>query len=142
MITRLVTSVITSPRSSNNRKYWWLFHELGKLLRDATRSQKPLSQILFHSGTKTTHAVQDVSIGVNSGETLGLVGESGCGKTTLSRCILHLEKPTSGAVIFDGVDISNLKGAPLKTMRREMQIVFQDPLCLTRPALDYWTDTG
>jgi peptide/nickel transport system ATP-binding protein len=90
----------------------------------------------FHSGAMTTHAVRNVSLSVDSGETLGLVGESGCGKTTLSRCILQLENPTSGTVLFDGVDISKIKGAVLKTMRREMQIVFQDPFSSLNPR---WT---
>ncbi|HJT64148.1 MAG TPA: ATP-binding cassette domain-containing protein, partial [Candidatus Limnocylindria bacterium] len=72
-------------------------------------------------------AVDDVSFEIRRGETLGLVGESGCGKTTVGRTLLRLIEPTGGKIIFDGVDITHLKGNDLKRYRRRMQIVFQDP---------------
>jgi ABC-type oligopeptide transport system ATPase subunit len=90
----------------------------------------------FVSGSKTTDAVSDVSFSLESGETLGLVGESGCGKTTLSRCILHLEKPISGTVVFDGIDLSKLNKTQLNQTRKNMQIVFQDPYASLDPR---WT---
>ncbi len=76
-------------------------------------------------------AVDGVDFFINRGETLGLVGESGCGKTTTGRVILQLEKPTDGQIIFDGQDITHLEEKPLRTLRRKMQMIFQDPFgCL------------
>ena len=78
-------------------------------------------------------AVDDVSFHIYEGETFGLVGESGCGKTTVGRTILRLIPATSGTVIFEGKDINSLKGPELKTMRRDMQIIFQDPFSSLDP---------
>ncbi len=73
------------------------------------------------------HAVDDVSLDIHQGETLGLVGESGSGKSTLGRLILRLFEPTSGAIVFDGVDLVTANGSELRRLRRDMQIIFQDP---------------
>jgi peptide/nickel transport system ATP-binding protein len=81
------------------------------------------------------HAVDDVSFEIGRGETLGVVGESGCGKSTMGRAILRLHEPTSGEVYFDGVDVVKLNSVQLKRMRTEMQIIFQDPYSSLNPRM-------
>jgi peptide/nickel transport system ATP-binding protein len=80
-------------------------------------------------------AVDDVSFDIRRGEVFGLVGESGCGKTTLGRTLLRLEQPTAGAAEFDGVDLLKLHGNSLKAMRRRMQVIFQDPVGSLNPRM-------
>ena len=90
---------------------------------------------LFGGRAGTVRAVEGVSFTLRRGETLGLVGESGCGKTTTGRCILQLERPTSGQVIFEGRDLGTMSDTDLRSMRRRMQVIFQDPYASLNPRM-------
>jgi peptide/nickel transport system ATP-binding protein len=87
----------------------------------------PIRSGIFQTQKGTVKAVDDISFEIRRGETFGLVGESGCGKSTTGRAILRLREPTAGAVKFDGIDLLKLRTAELRKMRRRMQIIFQDP---------------
>ena len=93
------------------------------------------SGMLFQRTVAYVKAVDDVTFAVRRGETLGLVGESGCGKTTTGRCILQLYKPTSGQVMFEGQDLTQLGTKQMRAMRREMQVIFQDPYSSLNPRM-------
>lgn len=87
----------------------------------------------FKTARGTLHAVDDVSFTIEKGKTLGIVGESGCGKSTTGRAILRLLEPTDGQVIFNGQDITALSSSKMRQMRRDMQIIFQDPFSSLDP---------
>jgi oligopeptide transport system ATP-binding protein len=95
----------------------------------------PIKGGLLRHTIATVKAVDGVSFAVRRGETLGLVGESGCGKTTTGRTILRLEKPTDGEVLFDGKDVFGASGSQMKALRRDMQIIFQDPYSSLDPRI-------
>jgi oligopeptide/dipeptide ABC transporter ATP-binding protein len=95
----------------------------------------PVRQGLLQRVKDYVRAVDNVSFVVREGETLGMVGESGCGKTTIGRTMLRLVEPTSGSVIIDNKDVFKLNGAELKAMRRNMQIIFQDPYASLDPRM-------
>ncbi len=95
----------------------------------------PEKKNLFGKPLSFFHAVNDVSFDVRKNETIGLVGESGCGKTTLGRAILQLIKPSAGKIILDGKDISSLSPAQLRVIRKDLQIVFQDPYGSLNPRM-------
>lgn len=93
----------------------------------------PVSEGFFRRATAGVKAVDGVDLVLKKGETLGLVGESGCGKTTTGRCILRLEEPTEGQLFFDGKDIIAYDSTRLRQLRRDMQIIFQDPYSSLNP---------
>ena len=93
------------------------------------------SGLLFQRTVGHIKAVDDISFFVRRGETLGIVGESGCGKTTTGRCILQLYKPTAGQIIFQGQDLATLSSKQMRVMRRELQVIFQDPYSSLNPRM-------
>ncbi len=103
---------------------------------DRVVKEYPVSSgTIFGRRRGSVHAVSDVSFAVHDGETFGLVGESGCGKTTVGRLVVALERPTSGAIRFAGDDLAGLKGAPLRSRRRDLQLMFQDPYSSLDPRM-------
>ncbi|HEU5236780.1 MAG TPA: oligopeptide/dipeptide ABC transporter ATP-binding protein [Pyrinomonadaceae bacterium] len=95
----------------------------------------PVDGRLFGRSTQVVRAVDGVNLDIRPGETMGLVGESGCGKTTLGRAVLRLTESTSGQVLFRGVDLSQLSNAEMRAHRRHLQVIFQDPYASLNPRM-------
>ena len=95
----------------------------------------PVARGLFGRGSDVVHAVDGVSFSVGTGETMALVGESGCGKSTVGRLLLRLLEATSGSVHFDGIDLTHLPAAPMRQHRRALQMIFQDPYSSLNPRM-------
>lgn len=105
----------------------------GQVLVQAEALRKVFSLPRTADGARSLTAVDDVSLDIRRGETLALVGESGSGKSTVARLLLRLEKPTSGSVVFDGVDLASVRGERLRQLRRRFQVVFQSPYASVDP---------
>lgn len=91
--------------------------------------------VIYGKGAEAVHAVKDVSFNIKPGEIFGLVGESGCGKSSLGKAIIRITDPSSGTMDFKGIDVASLKGTALKTYRQEVQMVFQDPYGSLNPRM-------
>src|SRR2546423_5962036 len=102
-------------------------------VRDLVKHFPITRGIILQRQIGAVHAVDGVSFDVMGGETLGLVGETGCGKSTTARRVMRLLEPTSGTIRYDGRDISHLSRSALKPLRREMQLIFQDPYSSLNP---------
>jgi oligopeptide/dipeptide ABC transporter ATP-binding protein len=102
----------------------------------------PVTRGVFRRKVAEIKAVDDVSLSLRPGETLGLVGESGCGKTTVGRCILRLYEPTEGKIVFEGEDITKLNARALRARRRKMSLVFQDPYSSLDPRMNSGDSVG
>ena len=112
--------------------------ELGDVLLNVKglKMHFPITEgIVFNKLVGLVKAVDGVDFHIRRGETLGLVGESGCGKTTTGRCILQLERPTEGEIFFEGVDLTNLDQVALREYRQKIQVIFQDPYSSLNPRM-------
>ncbi len=132
--TNLLQSYII-PKAEQSKRLSQIFEQPKLLEVNHLTKQFPIQKSFWGKTTSFVNAVDDVSFHVHKGETLGLVGESGCGKTTLSRTLLRLIEPTSGSIMFDNQDITNINGETLRKLRKDIQIIFQDPYSSLNPKM-------
>ncbi|WP_190113425.1 ATP-binding cassette domain-containing protein, partial [Streptomyces cinnamoneus] len=104
-------------------------------VRDLVKHYPLTRGILFRKQVGAVHAVDGVSFDLWRGETLGIVGESGCGKSTVAKLLVHLERPTAGEIRYKGEDITRLSRRALRAVRRNIQMVFQDPYTSLNPRM-------
>ncbi len=126
---RIVNKPVNAPVSTTVKTKEVLFEARG------LRKHFPVKSGIFGRTSGLLRAVDGVDLFVHKGETLGLVGESGCGKTTLGRTLLRLIEPTDGSIYFEGADITNLPREPLRRLRRQIQMIFQDPYSSLNPRM-------
>jgi oligopeptide/dipeptide ABC transporter ATP-binding protein len=113
-------------------------HQLGEVLLKVSGLKKhfPITEgILIKKAVAQVKAVDGISFEVRKGETLGLVGESGCGKSTTGRCILQLDPPTDGTIVYDGMDLAKVSRAEMNKLRERIQVIFQDPFSSLNPRM-------
>lgn len=133
-VKELVNTLVLSTQQEEAREQ--LLQQSPPLLQvEGLQTWFPASRSLFGKARGWIKAVDDVSFTVRQGETMGLVGESGCGKTTLGRTLLRLVEPTGGNIVYKGKALNNLSGADLRDLRKDMQIIFQDPYSSLNPRL-------
>jgi len=111
-------------------------------IKELVRVRNLVKHFPVENSDDVVKAVDGISFDICSGETLGLVGESGCGKSTVGRCMLRLQEPTSGEILFEKQDITKLSNKDLQKLRREMQIIFQDPYASLNPRLNIFSIVG
>ncbi len=133
VVNKLQKDVVT--KEEQDKRHAVLYSQKPVMKLEEVKKWFPLKKNLFGKVIEHVKAVDDVSFDVYAGETLGLVGESGCGKTTLGRTILQLTKPTSGKIIFKDNDLTTLEGKKMREMRKHIQIVFQDPYSSLNPRM-------
>lgn len=133
-VAEVTSSLVISPEETAKR-HESLFKQEPVLEIKNLKTYFPINKGMFGKAKEYVKAVDDVSFEVYPGETLGLVGESGCGKTTLGRTILKLVEPTSGEIIFEGNNLTHLSTKEMRDFRKEMQIIFQDPYSSLNPRI-------
>lgn len=129
---RISNTIITAEQRQKNHK---LLYSKPPLLEVNNIEKEYISKAGFFAKSQSFKAVNDVSFKLYEGETLGLVGESGCGKSTLGNAILQLDKATSGHIIYKGIDITKLSKSETRTLRKDVQIIFQDPYSSLNPRI-------